>query len=868
MLKFLVKQVFGSPNSRYLKNLSAILNEINSHKESVARLLDEDFPKETEKLRAKVNAGYSLDEILPYAYALVREASKRSCGMWHYDVQVLGALALHKGQVAEMGTGEGKTLVATMPAFLNSLTGHGVHIVTVNDYLAERDSIWMKPIYDFMGVTVAAVSSATTNEDRRAAYSCDIVYVTNTEITFDFLRDNMVMNLNDKVQGQLNFAIVDEADSVLIDNARTPVVISGPVSHDATIYAVMNNVAQQLTVCTDADESGDFRLDEQNKQAFLTESGHDKAEIILQQQGVIAVGSSLYDAANINYIHHLNAALKANYLFNKDVEYVVQDGQIVVIDELSGRAMSGRRWGDGIHQAVESKEGVEIKEESQTLASVTFQNYFRLYRKIAGMTGTAETEAYELQDVYGLGVVAIPANKVVNRRDMADIVFLTKEKKYEAIIEDIKASHSLGQPILVGTVSIEDSELLSSLLSQHKIKHNVLNAKQHEQEAAIIADAGCLNAVTIATNMAGRGTDIVLGGNIELQLASAQSEEERATIKKNWLPLQQQVITLGGLKIIGTERHESRRIDNQLRGRCGRQGDPGVTQFYLSLEDNLMRIFASEKIQELMKRLGMQADDTISAPMLNRAIENAQRKVEGHNFDIRKQLLQFDDIANDQRKVIFSERFDLLNLTDIADIVEDMRITVVGRVVDSYALSSLLPEEWNLSQLQLELAEEYAVSLPIQQWFAADDAFNKEKLKEKIIAAMLANYAEKELLVGAETMREFEKMLMLQVIDQQWKEHLATMDHLRHGIHLRGYAQRNPIQEYKKESFEIFSKLLDHIKFETIKKLQIVRINNAEKGEDGKALDPAMFAGIRRNDNCPCNSGLKYKHCHGKITTV
>ena len=866
MLKLVFSKVFGSPNSRYIKKLQKITDNVNSFEAEVKSLKDAEFPIKTEELKQRIAKGESLESIMPLAFALVREASLRTVKLRHYDVQVVGAISLHRGHISQMGTGEGKTLVATMPAYLNALTGHGVHIVTVNDYLAKRDSQWMSPVYEYLGLTTASVTADSSLAERQESYSCDVVYVTNTEIAFDFLRDNMVVKSIEKVQGELNFVIVDEVDSVLIDNARTPVVISGPVAQDVKIYSIMNEVSKSLVPQQEGEDNGDFKLDEKHKQVFLTETGHINAEKVMQQHGLIAANSGLYDSDNLSLIHYLMASLRATYLLKRDIDYVVKDSQVVIVDEHSGRAIPGRRWGDGMHQAVESKEGLEIQNESQTLASITFQNFFRQYAKISGMTGTALTESQEFYDVYGLSVVVIPAHKQVIRRDLSDIVYMHKDKKYEAIIKEISSCYERGQPVLVGTVSIENSEFIADLLQAQNVPHNVLNAKQHEMEAAIIANAGRKGAVTIATNMAGRGTDIVLGGNLDLELIEIDDPEVIATKKQEWQRENKEVISVGGLKIIATERHESRRIDNQLRGRSGRQGDPGETQFYLSLEDNLMRIFASEKVQEFMKKLGMQPDDTISAPMLTRAIENAQKKVEGHNYDIRKQLLEFDDIANDQRTVIFSQRNELLNIDDISEVIMDMRATVVSRTIELYAATDSMIEEWDINGLMTAFTDDFGTNLPIQTWLEENDNLNRNTFENLVLEYLVTNYNEKETQVGSETMRDFEKTLMLQIIDVLWKEHLGTMDHLRHGIHLRGYAQRNPLQEYKRESYEIFTKMLDNIKFETIKKLHIVEVVNKQPSHNSNWQNDSND--IRRNDICPCGSELKYKHCHGKISVL
>lgn len=854
MVKFLTQKVFGTPNSRYLKELHRILDKINSFEQEVKNI--EDLAAKTQELKQQLSNGSTVDSILPMAFALVREASSRSIGLRHFDSQVLGAIALHKGRIAEMGTGEGKTLVATMPAYVNALNGKS-HVVTVNDYLAKRDSSWMAPVYQMLGLQVGFVDAETEKEARQEAYKSDVLYITNTEVVFDFLRDNMALSRQDQVQGPLDFVIVDEADSALIDNARTPVVISGSATHDKEIYNTMNAITAGFKA-EDEGASGDFKVDEKHRQVFLTDKGHTLAEQELIKHNLLAEGTGLYDAQNIHLIHYINASLKANFLMKKDVEYLVKDNQVVIIDEHSGRAVPGRRWGEGLHQALESKEGLTIQDESQTLASVTFQNFFRQYNKIAGMTGTAQTEAQELHEVYGVAVVTIPANKPVIRKDEADIVYLRKDKKYEAIIRDIVAKHKTKQPVLVGTVSINDSEMISEKLTKAKVPHQVLNAKYHEKEAHIIANAGCLGAVTIATNMAGRGTDIVLGGSLDLML---EEGGDATKIKAKWQQQHDEVVALGGLAIIGTERHESRRIDNQLRGRAGRQGDPGETKFYLSLEDNLMRIFASDKTREFMQKIGMGAEDTISAPMLTKAIENAQKKVEGHNFDIRKQLLQFDDISNDQRKVIYAQREELMSLEDVSDIVADMRVNVINRVLDEYAPEHAMVEEWDIEGLEMCLAEDYATSLVLKNWIEEDKSVGRAAVEDKILETMLKAYEEKTNETGSDLMHQVEKIILLQVVDQQWKEHLATMDHLRQGIHLRGYAQKNPIQEYKKESFEIFTKMLDSIKFEAIKKLQVVRILPETPAVSNEKA-------IKRNDLCYCGSKLKYKHCHGKIVTA
>ncbi|MEQ9451500.1 MAG: preprotein translocase subunit SecA [Pseudomonadales bacterium] len=913
MANFLTR-IFGSKNNRELRRMQKIVDRVNALEEEFDQYTD--LVAHTEQLKERLAAGETLDDILPPAFAAVREAAKRTKDMRHFDVQMIGGIALHEGRVAEMRTGEGKTLVATLPAYLNALTGQGVHVVTVNDYLAHRDATWMGPIYEALGLTVGVVQSNQDPESKRAAYQADITYGTNNEFGFDYLRDNMAFTLEDRFQRGMHYAIVDEVDSILIDEARTPLIISGTAEESTELYKTMNRLVPKLTQQEfqdkvrqfgeeDPEPTGDFMVDEKNRQVELTELGHQKIESELVALGLLQEDDSLYSAGNLNMLHHVHAALKAHALFKRDVDYMVANGEVVIVDEHTGRAMPGRRWSEGIHQAVEAKEGVPIQNESQTLASTTFQNYFRLYDKLSGMTGTADTEAFELRQIYGLDVVIIPTHMPMVRDDANDLIYLTLADKYDAIVEDISERIARGQPVLVGTASIESSEILSAELDRRKIKHSVLNAKQHEREAEIIAQAGAPGVVTIATNMAGRGTDIVLGGNVEAEIEARGdelSEAEKDKMRAEWKVRHQQVLDAGGLHIIGTERHESRRIDNQLRGRSGRQGDPGSSRFYLSMEDNLMRIFASDRVRGMMSSLGMEKGEAIQARIVNRAIENAQRKVEGHNFDIRKNLLEYDDVSNDQRQVIYQQRRDLMASDDISETVAGLREEVVVQVFQQYVPPQSLEEQWDLEGLQQALLTEFGSEQPVGQWLAEDDELDEEKLVDRILNQIEEEYKNKEAAwsnAGID-MRTVEKQIMLQILDQRWKEHLATMDHLRQGIHLRAYAQKQPKQEYKRESFELFQDLLYNIKFDVVRMLSRMQIENPEEIEaqerrkraaeqermkyqhaDSSAMSnepqqpppqeqkPETFVRdqpkVGRNEPCPCGSGKKYKQCHGKV---
>ncbi|HEY9149212.1 MAG TPA: preprotein translocase subunit SecA, partial [Gammaproteobacteria bacterium] len=833
MVSQLLRKLFGSSNDRTIKRMTKVVNKINALEDSIQALSDQELRAKTDEFRQRLQDGAKPDELLPEAFAVVREAGKRTLGMRHFDVQLIGGMVLNEGRIAEMRTGEGKTLVATLFAYLNALPGKGVHVVTVNDYLARRDAEWMSRLYNFLGLTVGVSVGGMSTEEKRAAYHSDITYGTNNEFGFDYLRDNMAFSIEEKVQRELNAAVVDEVDSILIDEARTPLIISGPTDDNSDLYAKMNEIVPRLVRQApkenEEDEGGpgDYSVDEKQKQVYLTEEGHEHVEEELTRAGLLEEGQSLYDAANLMLMHHLNAALRAHVLYQKDVDYIVKDNQVVIVDEFTGRTMPGRRWSEGLHQAVEAKEGVKIQNENQTLASITFQNYFRLYDKLAGMTGTADTEAAEFQQIYGLEVVVIPTNKPMIRNDMGDLVFLTFEEKFNAILEDVRDCRQRGQPVLVGTTSIETSEYLSKLLNKEKISHEVLNAKQHEREAQIVAQAGSPGAVTIATNMAGRGTDIVLGGSLEAELAELGPEADdaaRAALRRDWEQRHQQVLDAGGLHIIGTERHESRRVDNQLRGRSGRQGDPGSSRFYLSLEDNLMRIFASGRVGALMQKLGMEKGEAIEHPWVTKAIVNAQRKVEAHNFNIRKNLLEFDDVANDQRRVIYEQRNELMATNDISDTVEVIRADCVNGVINQFIQPGSLDEQWDVAGLEKALEEEFAQPMPIQQWLDEDDSLHEESLREKILRELEAVYAEKEKQAGAETLRHFEKAIMLQVLDSSWKEHLSSMDYLRRGINLRSYAQKNPKQEYKREAFEMFNNMLERIKHDVISVLSKVQV--------------------------------------------
>jgi preprotein translocase subunit SecA len=899
MLSKLSRKIFGSRNDRTIKNLNQRVNKINQLEADIKALDDEQLAQKTVEFRQRIEAGEALDQLLEEAFAVCREASSRVLGMRHYDVQCVGAMILNQNQITEMRTGEGKTLVATLAAYLNALSGKGVHVVTVNDYLAERDSAWMGRLYSFLGLSVGVVLSEMDYGAKRLAYQADITYGTNNQFGFDYMHDNLSFTLEDRVQRELNFAIVDEVDSILIDEARTPLIISGQASDSSELYTRINTIIPDLSKVEEEEGPGDYTVDEKSKQVFLTEAGHDSAEILMVKAGLLTEGESLYDAANITLVHHLNAGLRAHAIFVKDVDYIIKDGQVVIVDEFTGRTMSGRRWSEGLHQAIEAKESVNIQNENQTIASITFQNYFRLYDKLSGMTGTADTEAFEFHQIYGLEVVVVPTNKNMVRKDMGDLIYLTAREKYNAIIEDIKECTKKSQPVLVGTTSVETSEYLSDLLKKEKIQHEILNAKQHEREAGIIADAGLPGQVTIATNMAGRGTDIVLGGNIEIHLSEIPEEdtEKREQLNEQWRVRHDEVINSGGLHIIGTERHESRRIDNQLRGRSGRQGDPGSTRFYLSMEDTLMRIFASEKVAGLMQKLGMEDGEAIEHPWVSKAIENAQRKVEAHNFDIRKQLLQYDDVANDQRKVVYQQRDDLLHAENIAEAIKLMRLDVVEGVFRTYIAPNSIDEQWKMADLELALKNELGLELPIQNWFDEDENITDVVILGRIIEHMEQAYSDKVNALGEGVFTRYEKELVLHLTDRQWKEHLAAMDYLRQGIGLRGYAQKNPVQEYKRESFEMFTDMLDNIKYEAVQYLTQVQIKSESevealekshtedeniKMEHASANSPLSSKNesteeehqpyirkekkIGRNEPCWCDSGKKFKQCHGKLT--
>ncbi|QIB49642.1 preprotein translocase subunit SecA [Pseudomonas sp. OIL-1] len=907
----LLKKLFGSKNERELKRMNRIVSAINALEENLNSLSDEQLKAKTGEFKERVAKGETLDQILPEAFALVREASKRILGMRHFDVQLIGGLVLHEGKIAEMKTGEGKTLVSTLPAYLNALSGKGVHVVTVNDYLARRDANSMRPLHEFLGLTVGVVVPFQDPMEKRQAYQCDITYGTNNEFGFDYLRDNMAFRLEDKAQRELNFAIVDEVDSILIDEARTPLIISGPAEDSSQMYTAINKLIPMLKRGYPAEEGqeevdGHFYIDEKTRQVELNEGGHQYVEELLVKEGLLPEGDSLYAAQNLGLLHHVHSALRAHTLFHRNVEYIVQNDQVLLVDEHTGRTMPGRRLSEGLHQAIEAKEGLKIQAESQTLASTTFQNYFRLYNKLSGMTGTADTEAFEFRQIYNLDVVVIPTNKPMIRKDYNDLVYLTIEEKFAAIAADIRGCRESGRPVLVGTASIDSSEVVSQLLNKEGIEHKVLNAKYHEKEAEIIAQAGRPGAVTIATNMAGRGTDIILGGSWEAEIASHEdpSPEKVAQIKSDWQERHQQVLDSGGLHIIACERHESRRIDNQLRGRSGRQGDPGSSRFYLSLEDNLMRIFASDRVKNFMKALGMEKGEAIEHRMVSNAIEKAQRKVEGRNFDIRKQLLEYDDVANEQRKVIYGQRNSILAAENVEDTITAIREDVVASAVSQFIPPQSLPEQWDVSGLEQHLANEFALKLPVQEWLDEDDRLHEEGLRQRILEELVKAYKEKEEMTGADALRTFEKQMLLRVLDDLWKEHLATMDHLRQGIHLRGYAQKNPKQEYKREAFNMFEEMLESIKHDTIRILSHVQVRREDPAEEearqrrqaeemakrmqfkheevapvGEELDqeeqstaaptgaPVTREGpkVGRNDPCPCGSGKKYKHCHGQI---
>ncbi len=903
MISGLLKKIFGSRNDRLIKQYSQTVRKINALEPQMEALSDEALQAKTGEFRGRLDKGESLDDLLPEAFAVVREAGKRVLGMRHFDVQMIGGMVLHYGKIAEMRTGEGKTLVATLPCYLNALSGKGVHVITVNDYLASRDAEWMGRLHRFLGLSVGCNLSQMDHAAKQDAYAADITYGTNNEFGFDYLRDNMVYSTGERVQRSLNFAIVDEVDSILIDEARTPLIISGQAEDHTDLYVRMNQVAPMLTRCAEENGPGDYWVDEKGHQVLLTEEGYEHAEAVLAQLGILEEGRSLYEASNILLIHHLYAALRAHNLFHKDQQYVVQNGEIIIVDEFTGRLMAGRRWSDGLHQAVEAKEGVAIQNENQTLASITFQNYFRMYGKLAGMTGTADTEAYEFQQIYGLETVVIPTNKPVLRKDHNDQIFRTADEKFAAIIADIRDCHTRGQPVLVGTTSIEASELLSGLLDKEKLPHQVLNAKQHAREAEIVVQAGRPGMITIATNMAGRGTDIVLGGNVEKGISvlkdddsvpAAEKEAKIAAMREEWKSLHERVITAGGLHIIGSERHESRRIDNQLRGRAGRQGDPGSSRFYLSLDDPLLRIFAGERLKAIMERLKMPEGEAIEHPLVSRSLESAQRKVEGRNFDIRKQLLEYDDVANDQRKVIYAQRNELLETEDISETITAMRHGVVTSIFRTHVPEESVEEQWDLAALEMALQGELQLAVPVQEWVKGEPNLSDDEILERIVARADESYAAKIELVGAANFHQFERNVMLQSLDTHWREHLAALDHLRQGIHLRGYAQKNPKQEYKREAFELFEGLLEAVRNDVTRLLVTVQIRSAEdveetaphadvqnvqyhhadydealgtgEADESKAPPPAQAGPkVGRNDPCPCGSGKKYKHCHGKL---
>ena len=906
MLNRLLTSIFGSRNDRFVKQLGGVVKKINALEPQMQALSDAELQAKTPELKARVANGESLDKVLPEAFAVCREASHRVLGMRHYDVQLIGGMVLHLGKIAEMRTGEGKTLVATLPVYLNALEDKGVHVVTVNDYLARRDSAWMGKLYSWLGLSVGVVYPGMNHGDKAAAYGSDITYGTNNEFGFDYLRDNMALSKEDRHQRSLHYAIVDEVDSILIDEARTPLIISGPAEESPELYVKVNRIVPQLKRQEIEDGVGDFWVDEKSKQVHLSEAGQEHAEELLRRNGIIEASDGLYAAHNIHVVHHLNAAMRAHALFQRDVDYIVRDGEVVIVDEFTGRTLTGRRWSDGLHQAVEAKEGVPVQRDNQTLASITFQNLFRMYKKLSGMTGTADTEAYEFQNIYSLEVVVIPTHRPMVRKDHSDAVFLNKTGKYRAVVNEIRDANAKGQPVLVGTTSIEVSEMLSAQLKDGGIVHEVLNAKQHEREAHIIAQAGRPHAVTIATNMAGRGTDIVLGGSLESEIAVLEAERgaeldaaERQRVKAEWQQRHDAVKVSGGLHIVGTERHESRRIDNQLRGRSGRQGDPGSSRFYLSLEDNLMRIFAADWVQRMMARMGLKEDDIIESPLVSKQIAGAQRKVEAHNFDIRKNLLDFDDVNNDQRKVIYGQRDELLDAESIKHNIDGIRSDVVADLVARFVPPNSIDEQWDLPGLESELAAEFNLQLPLDQLVQDKTEIDAEGIAAQVQDAVTKLFDDKETAVGGDTMRMLEKHLMLTVVDQSWKEHLGRMDYLRQGIHLRGYAQKQPKQEYKKEAFELFSEMLEKVKREVISLLARVRIRSEDEiaqaeaaervraeavarqmqfqhpdmggyGADEEAADPdyqnaSEVPKVGRNDACPCGSGKKYKHCHGQL---
>lgn len=921
MLTNLAKKIFGSCNDRLLKKYRKVVDKINSLEPSMQALSDDDLRAKTAEFKQRLEQGASLNDLLPEAFAVCREASVRTLGMRHFDVQLIGGMVLHDGKIAEMRTGEGKTLVGTLAVYLNALSGKGVHVVTVNDYLAQRDATTLSPLYQFLGLSVGVILSQQEPFYRQAAYHSDITYGTNNELGFDYLRDNMVTDQREKVQRELNFAVIDEVDSILIDEARTPLIISGQADDNVQLYQIMNQIPAHLVRQEKEDGEGDYWVDEKNHQVTLSEQGHEHAEQILVQIGLLKEGDSLYSTANIMLMHHLIAALRAHSLFHRDQHYVIKDGEIVIVDEHTGRLMDGRRWSDGLHQAVEAKEGVEIKKENQTLASITFQNYFRLYAKLSGMTGTADTEAYEFQSIYGLETVIIPTNKPIQRFDYNDKIYRTAEEKYEAVIQDIQDCYARKQPVLVGTTTIENSELVSRLLTQAGLPHNVLNAKEHEREALIVAQAGKPGMITVATNMAGRGTDIVLGGNVKHQseailadetLSDEEKQAKIQALEESWQADHQTVIDVGGLHIVGTERHESRRIDNQLRGRAGRQGDPGSSRFYLSFEDPLLRLFALDRAAAILNRIAPERGVAIEAGILTRQIENAQRKVEGRNFDMRKQVLEYDDVANDQRKVLYHQRNDILMGEDISEQTRAMREYIIGSLVDGYMPPNSMEEQWDIAALEATLATEFNTHVDIQGWLKADHTLENEAIKERLVQQIEQDFQNKVAMVGQDVFASFERNIVLQVIDTQWREHLAAMDYLRQGIHLRGYAQKNPKQEYKREAFEMFQDLWHNIQKQVAQFLISVQIQRNEDvvaesqpehlatqthhaeapdmqdvlgqsrddlaraafdpdnltEEDAQYLPDALEAKgqkVLRNDPCPCGSGLKYKHCHGRL---
>ena len=909
MISSLFKKLFGSRNERLVKQYAQKVQQINALEPEMQALSDDALRAKTEEFKQRYVKGESLEKLLPEAFAVVREGSRRALGMRHFDVQLIGGMVLNSGKIAEMRTGEGKTLVATLPAYLNALSGKGVHVITVNDYLARRDAEWMGKLYNFLGLSIGINLSQMTNEAKRLAYAADITYGTNNEYGFDYLRDNMVYSAEERVQRKLNYALIDEVDSILIDEARTPLIISGQADDSVALYNQIDVIAAKLLAQTEEEGTGDFWVDEKAQNVVMSEQGHEHAEALLTEAGLLAEGSSLYEASNITLVHHLYASLRARNLYHRDQHYVVRDGEIVIVDEFTGRMMAGRRWSDGLHQAVEAKEGVEIQKENQTLASITFQNYFRMYQKLSGMTGTADTEAYEFNQIYGLETVVIPTHRPMQRKDAMDKVYRTAREKYAAVIEDIKGCQSRGQPVLVGTTSIENSELISKLLEEAKLEHQVLNAKQHEREAHIIEQAGRPGVITIATNMAGRGTDIVLGGNPETDIAAveadanlteAQKVERVAQLKAEWKLRHDGVLAAGGLHIVGTERHESRRVDNQLRGRSGRQGDAGSSRFYLSLEDQLLRIFASDRVSAIMGKLNMPDGEAIEHPWVTRAIENAQRKVEGRNFDIRKQLLEYDDVANDQRKVIYEQRNELLEATDVGATIAAMRQDVLINMIAMHIPPESVEEQWDVPALERELKAETGLDLPLQKMLEDNPDIHEETLRDFVLAEANKTYAEKEEIASPEILRQFERSVMLQSVDNHWREHLSALDHLRQGIHLRSYAQKNPKQEYKREAFELFEGLLNTIKTEVTKVTMLVQVKTeadveavekpvevenvqyqhadydealgvsaAEEGTDeALSAQPVVRDGAKvgRNDPCPCGSGKKYKQCHGVLS--